>query len=78
MKTVSMVEFRKNSKKILNQAKNGERMILTYRKKPILRLEPITDNEVSKDDPFYALDRLADSQGKTLSNEEMDSIIYEK
>lgn len=78
MKTVSMVEFRKNSEKILNQAKNGERMILTYRKKPILRLEPITDNEVSKDDPFYTLDRLADSQGKTLSNEEMDSVIYEK
>ena len=78
MKTVSMVEFRKNAEKILTQARNGESMILTYRKKPVLRLEPVIDEKISKNDPFYSLGTLADSKGKTMTNEEMDSVIYDK
>ncbi len=78
MKTVSMVEFRKNAEKILSQARNGESMILTYRRKPVLRLEPVLDDKISRTDPFYALGSLADSKGKTMTNEEMDSVIYEE
>ena len=53
-------------------------MILTYRGKPVLRLEPIEANEVSEDDPIYHLDKLvpADARGESLTNEEIDRIVY--
>lgn len=77
MKTVSMVEFRKHADRILDQARKGERMILTYRNQPVLRLEPIIDSKVSDADPFYSLARLATGDGDPLGNEEIDAIIYE-
>ena len=78
MKTVSMVEFRKNAEKILKKARNGETMILTYRRKPVVKLEPIVEEKARKNDPFYSLGAIADLKGKTMTNEEMDSIIYDE
>lgn len=77
MKTVSMLEFRKDAEGVIRRARQGQRMILTYRGKSVIRLEPVDDEPVGKDDPFYSLDQLADSKGKRLSNQEMDKIIYE-
>jgi hypothetical protein len=34
------------------------------------------ETAVDADDPFYTLYRLADAEGKSLSNREMDEIIY--
>ena len=76
MKIVSLLEFRKNSKKILEWARRGERMIMTYRGKPVCRIEPITEAAVGEDDPFYRLDRLAQNKGGRLDNKAMDKIIY--
>ena len=77
MKQVSWLEFRKNSRKILEGARRGERMIMTYRGKPVCRLEPVVEQTPNADDPFYRLDQLAQVKGGNLSNAQMDKIIYD-
>ena len=76
MDTVSMAEFRRDAEAIIHKAQQGKRMILTYRGKAVMRLEPIRDESPDSDDPFYRLAELADSKGKSLTNEQMDRIIY--
>ena len=76
MKIISLLEFRRNSKKILEWARRGERMIMTYRRKPVFRIEPIAEGAVSEDDSFYRIDRLAQDKGRALDNKHMDKIIY--
>jgi len=75
MRTVSMLEFRQNAQEYLKIVQRGERIVLTYRGKPVARLEPIHFGAV-EDDPFYALDALADSQAPSLTNEQIDQAIY--
>ena len=77
MNEVSMLEFRRNAKAVIQRALRGQRIILTYRGKPVLRLEPIESGTVDQDDPIYSLADLADPEGEPLSNREMDRIIYE-
>jgi antitoxin (DNA-binding transcriptional repressor) of toxin-antitoxin stability system len=76
MKTVSLLAFRKNAEKIINWSRQGKRMLLTYRGRPVIRLEPVTDDAVSDDDPFLQLDGIAEGKREHLSNREMDGIIY--
>ena len=76
MKIVSLLAFRKNSKKILEWARRGERMIMTYRGKPVCRIEPMGDKVPDEDDPFYQIDRLAEGKGTSLDNKQIDKIVY--
>jgi prevent-host-death family protein len=76
VKTISMLEFRKDAEHVVRQIQAGERLILTYRGKPVARLEPMEETRVDVTDPFYSLDSLADAEGKSLSNREMDDILY--
>jgi antitoxin (DNA-binding transcriptional repressor) of toxin-antitoxin stability system len=76
MKTISMLQFRRNAEGIIAQICRGQRLILTYRGRAVARLEPIAAPAVHNDDPFYSLDALADTKGRSLSNEQMDRIIY--
>lgn len=78
MKTVSMLDFRLHAEKIIAQVQKGQRMILTCRGKPVARLEPITPDAVEANDPFYSLDALSDASGKSLTNAEMDEILYDQ
>ena len=41
MERVSMLEFRRHAASILRKARQGRSFTLTYRGKPVLRLEPI-------------------------------------
>jgi len=77
MRSVSVLEFRKDTKKILRWASQGQRMIMTYRGKPVCRIEPMDDETPSENDPFYMLDRMAEATGRSLNNEEIDGILYE-
>ncbi len=77
MRSVSVLEFRKDTKKILRWASQGQRMIMTYRGNPVCRIEPIDDEIPSENDPFYMLDRMAEATGGSLNNEEIDGILYE-
>ncbi len=76
MKRITMLEFRKNAKKVIRWAQQGERIILTYRGKPMIRMEPIVSDTPDDNDPFYMLHEKATDSGETLSNTEMDEIIY--
>lgn len=70
-----MLEFRNNAERILGKVQKGERLILTHRGKPVARLEPIVDIGPKADDPIYSLTDLA-VDSKSLTNAEMDSIVY--
>ena len=77
MTTVSMVEFRKNGKGVLQRVLRGQRLLLTYRGKPVAHLVPVRAETPPMDDPFYSLHTLADGGVEGLSNSEMDRILYE-
>jgi antitoxin (DNA-binding transcriptional repressor) of toxin-antitoxin stability system len=76
MKTVSMLEFRLHADKIIAQVQKGQRMILTCRGKPVARLEPIVQESIDADDPFYSLPGVGDASGESLTNEQIDDILY--
>ncbi len=76
MKTVSLLEFRKKARTVLNCVKRGQSVVLTYRGKPVARLEPMTSRSAPEPDPFYSLDRLAAVGGESLSNDEIDRAVY--
>ncbi|MBI3925970.1 MAG: type II toxin-antitoxin system prevent-host-death family antitoxin [Armatimonadetes bacterium] len=76
MKHITMVDLRRDAEKILQQVQQGQRMVLTYRGKPVARLEPIASEEPGGEDPFYEIYRLATSAGKNLTNLEIDDVLY--
>jgi len=78
MKTISMVDFRLHADKIIALVQKGQRMILTRRGKPVARLEPIINEAIDSDDPFYTLSDWSDATGESLSNKQIDDIVYGK
>ena len=76
MISVSMVEFRRDAEGVLRRVRRGERLVLTYRGRPVARIEPFTEPATSVGDPIYCLAELAADRGKSLTNKEMDAIVY--
>lgn len=77
MKTVSMLEFRKSADVVLRQVSKGQTFLLTYRGKPVARLEPVKARTATADDPIYALGKFASDKLEPLSNDVIDRIVYE-
>jgi antitoxin (DNA-binding transcriptional repressor) of toxin-antitoxin stability system len=77
MERVSVLRFRQDAETIIRKVRKGQRMILTYRGKPVMRLEPVVQMAADPHDPFYSLAEAAVSGGRSLSNEEIDRIVYE-
>ena len=77
MEKVSILEFRRDAEAVIRKVRQGKRLILTYRGQPVMRLEPIRDRKIGPEDPFYALSQLATPKGRSLTNEEIDRIVYE-
>ena len=75
-KTVSMLDLRAHAKQIVGQVRAGEALVLTYRGRPALRLEPIRPPTVEADDPFYRLAELSKRRGTSLTNRQIDDIVY--
>jgi len=75
-KTVTMLELREDAERIVDAVRRGQRMVLTYRGRPAMRLEPISSQSTRDDDAFYQLADLADHRGDSLSNEEIDRVVY--
>lgn len=71
-----MLEFRRDAEAIIRKVRQGKRLIMTYRGKPVMRLEPIEATTPGPDDPFYKLAQLAVAGGQALTNEEIDQIVY--
>jgi prevent-host-death family protein len=79
MKTLSMLEFRRNAKRALDAVRRGERLLLTYRGEPVARLEPVRPERVAvpDDDPLLRLqDFDVEGPGGPLANDEIDRIVY--
>jgi antitoxin (DNA-binding transcriptional repressor) of toxin-antitoxin stability system len=78
MKTLTMLEFRKNAEAILRRVGRGERFVLSHRGRPAALLEPVAKPQVpSADDPFLTIGRraLPSPKGKT-SHSDIDRILY--
>ena len=71
-----VLSFRLRASEILDEVRRGRRMVLTYRGRPAIRLEPISDSATLEGDPFYRLADLAETGARGLSNEEIDEILY--
>jgi antitoxin (DNA-binding transcriptional repressor) of toxin-antitoxin stability system len=76
MKSISMLEFRTQAEEILRQVQQGAGFVLTYRGKPVARLEPVTPEGVPQDDPIFDLPNLATSTVAPLTNREIDQVVY--
>lgn len=75
LKTVTMLEFRERAEEIVRSVEKGQRMVLTYRGKAVMRLEP-PEPKLDTSDAFYLLSELAETRGESLSNAEIDAIVY--
>lgn len=79
MKTVTMLEFRKNAERVLRRVAKGERLVLSHRGKAAARLEPVTSTPgaPSSDDPFLSIGgrATASPKGKT-KHAEIDRLVY--
>ena len=76
MRTITMLDLRQQAEKIVGDVTRGETLVLTYRGRPVVRLEPIREKTVDAGDAFYKLAELADRKGKSLTNREIDAIVY--
>jgi prevent-host-death family protein len=76
MARVTLVDFRRNAERVLRRVGRGERLILTRRGHPVARLEPVAEPAPTPDDPIYHLADFAAKDGVSLTNREMDRIIY--
>ncbi len=81
MKTVTMLEFRRDAASIIRTVQTGESLLLTYRGKPAVRLEPV---ETEAQGPTRSLLSLCDlakqwdgsADSTQLTNEDIDRIVY--
>ena len=76
MRTITLVEFRKNMDGILQRVARGQTVILTRRGRAVAQLDPLRKRTApSDDDPIYRLYELA-VEGETASNEQIDREVY--
>lgn len=78
MKSVTVLELRRQLPKILSLLKTGNEAIrLTYRGKLVAHLTPVKSASArpSKEDPFYRLGDAAVA-GASLTNREIDNQLY--
>ncbi len=79
MKTVTMLEFRRNAAGVLKRLHKGEALILSHRGKPAARLEPISgpNARVPADDPALHLSSFAvDGPGGKFTSKDVDHLLY--
>ena len=79
MKTVTMLEFRRNAESLLRRVAKGERFVLSHRGKPAARLEPLHGPSMTDpgSDPLLNIARRAtpSPKGKT-KHQDIDRILY--
>jgi antitoxin (DNA-binding transcriptional repressor) of toxin-antitoxin stability system len=64
VKKVSMLEFRRDTERIIAQVQRGQHMILMKRGIPVAKLGPIDEIHPDAQYPFYSITELAE-KGKT-------------
>jgi len=79
MRRLSMLDFRRDAAAALDALRRGERLLLTYRGKPVARLEPVRAGTVAvpDDDPMLRIDDFAiDGPGGRLARGDIDRLVY--
>ena len=76
MTPIFMTDLQRNAENILQRIGKGERLVLMHQGHPVARIEPVTEPVVSADDPFYHLAEFSIDGEDSLTNEEMDAVIY--
>ncbi len=74
-----MLQFRRNAQRTLAAVRRGEPVLLTYRGRPVARLEPVRDLQTATADgeALLRIDSFAvDGPGGVLQNQEIDRILY--
>ena len=88
MKNISMLEFRRDVEAIIRKVQRGADIVLTYRGKPVLKLEPIVPKAnnkepVAKTDSLMSICKLGEKwippgPQTSLTNAEIDRIVYDR
>ncbi len=85
MKTITMLYFRKNAVTAIREIQKGRKLLLTYRGKPVVQLEPVKQKKrkLNENDSLFELLAKAEADPKlstdgSLSNREIDQILYGK
>ena len=79
VKTVTMLEFRRNAEGVLRRVARGERLVLSHRGKPATRLEPLSRPSAPNPerDPFLTIARRATPSSKARTDHrDIDRILY--
>jgi antitoxin (DNA-binding transcriptional repressor) of toxin-antitoxin stability system len=79
MKQITMLEFRRDARRVLEAVQRGESLLLMYRGQPVARLEPVRPepSTVREDDPLLRVEDFAvDGPGGPLASEEIDRLVY--
>ena len=74
-----MLEFRRDARRALDAVRRGERLLLTYRGRPIARLEPVrgAPARAPADDALLRIEEYAvEGPKRKLSNAEIDRLVY--
>lgn len=80
MRTITMLQLRREASRWIDAIRRGERLLLTYRGQPVARLEPVRDpgGAISENDSLLRVDDFAvEGPGGRLTNEEVDRLIYD-
>lgn len=80
MSTVTMLDFRRDPRSIIRRIVGGEELILTYRGKAVMRLEPVKREAPPADDPIYRLSEFAQDAEPLPDRErdrEIDRLVYD-
>jgi len=79
MTSITMLDLRKNSNILLEKLKRKEKILLSFRGKPVATIHPISQESDWESDSFLQfINSIPKSTGKKskLSNEEIDSLVY--
>lgn len=77
MKSISMLEIRRDARGLVQKLARGECLTLTYRNRAIGELRPIAQPvERSADDPVYRLAERAEDLGGSLDARAADALLY--
>jgi prevent-host-death family protein len=78
MKTVTMLELRRDAEGILRRVAKGERFVLSHRGRPAARLEPISNPAAAPaGDPFLTIAHRATPSPKGRTRHaDIDRILY--
>lgn len=73
-----MLELRRHARRVFRAIQRGERLILTYRGRPVARLEPVrVSGETNREDPIFRIEQFAEpGPGGKLARRHIEQAVY--